>query len=308
MANGLENLNFASASDEWATITVSKLPPNVDAYNNVAGTSTVYGSEITVTRAPQGTLLSPPGYAVDAYDFWIEYPIDSEGNFPDVDVQFQIGTKKLDWMTVSAGYSRLMFPNQNRMYDSRRVPFAESMRALYNRMQQGEKITNLPLRIVGLHIPAQQALKVTFRSADGWGVNGTALRPLILHFKGDVWTTDELKRFQAAYNGTFEYTRYPSGKVRGVHMLGQALTADTVDMLPNGTNQFSTGGSVKIFQKIQYAVNNNPINASSPFVFSNQPAVGGAQQNVIDTTHDLGFAYLNTAKVFIPQQLGYRFD
>lgn len=307
MANGLENLDYASASDEWATITVDKLPVNVDAYNNVAGTSAVYGSSITVTRAPQGTLLPPPGYAVDVYDLWFDYPIDSEGAFPDVDVQFQIGTKKMEWMTISAGYDRLMFPPADRIYRGARVPFAESMRQLYNRMKQGEVITNMPLRITGLHIPAQQSLKVTFRSTKGWGNTATAIRPLVLHMRGDVWTTSELGRFQQAYNGAFSLLRYPSGGVQGLHVLGKALTADTVDMLPNGTDQFTQSGSSKIYQKLQYAINNNTINASAPFVYSQQTSVGGAQQNVIDTTHDLGLAYYGTTKTFIPNQIGFRF-
>jgi len=300
-------LNYTSDSDIWAVLEVSKLPAGVEATNNVSGTNTANGASVTVVRAPNGSLLPPPGYAVDVYDLFIEYPIDYNGSYPDVELRFQIGEVDVSRIVISGGYTRNMFPRADRVYGGPGavVPLAESMRKLYNQLVKGQKVVNLPLRITGLHIPAQQPLSVIFKSNSGFGVGGTPIRPLRVYLKGDMWTDEELAHFQTLFTGSFGVRRHPDGTVTGTFVLPSGLTSKTVGMLPNGTTQQAQ--AVQIYRKLAYAVNTNPITTAAAYIYSTQPAVGGQQQNVSDARHDLGFPYSNTNKAFIPYEFGLRF-
>lgn len=306
MPTSLQSLNYASESDVWGVIEVSKLPANVTAHNNVSGTNTNNGATVEVVRAPSGTLLPPPGYAVDMYDLFIEYPIAHDGSYPDVEITFQIGTKSVGTVVLSGGYQRNMFPDHDRVYGGRGavVPFARSMRKLYNMMQKGTRIPNLPLQMLGLKIPSQQALQVSFKSSDGWGTNNTPIRPLRMYLLGDMWSDSELSNFQQMYSGSFSVQRHPNGTVSGNHQLPQALTASTMDILPGGLSQSHT---TQVYRKLTYAKNGNAITTGSPYIFSNESAVGGQQNNVIDTAHDLGLPYKGTSDAFIPYEMGYNF-
>ena len=306
MATSLQDLNYASDSDIWAVLEVPVLDPNVEVSNNVSGTNTVGTSKVTVVRAPNDTLVSAPGYAVDLYDFYEDYPIDSDGTTPDVEIRFAVGEIDVARTIISGGKSRILFPRADKLVGGpeRRVPYAQSMRKLYNLMQKGANVPNLALQILGIKIPSQEPLKVYFRSTTGWGNNGTAIRPLRLYLKADMWTRNELARFQSMYNGSFAIRRHPNGEIAGAHQLTQALTDSTINILPNGTDQKH---STQIYRKIVYAQNNQAINTSSPYIFSNLPAVGGQQNNVTNVHHDLGFPYENTPKAFIPYELGMNF-
>lgn len=306
MATRLQNLDYASDSDVWAVIEVDKLTAGVEGVNNVSGTNAPGDYSVTVVRAPDGTLLSAPGYGIDLYDWFVEYPINSAGEYVDCEIRFAIGQKDVTNLVVSGGYTRNMFPRHDRVYGGRKahVPYARSMREAWNEMQKGRVINNLPFQILGLKIPAQQALQVTFKSTKGWGVNGTAVRPLRLYLLADMWTDNELGRFQSAYNGSFSVRRHPTGTVSGTHVLPGVLGSKTMAMLPNGTLQ---GGGPKVSRYLTYATNNNPITTSSEYVYSDLQAVGGQQNNVIDARHDLGFPYKDTASAFIPYELGVNF-
>lgn len=306
MPTSLQNLDYASESDVWAVLEVSKLPPNVPAYNNVSGTNTEDSASVAVVRAPSGTLLTAPGYAVNVYDLFVEYPIDEAGNYVDCELKFQIGEVEVSRVVLSAGFTRNMYPQHDRLYGGPRAmrPFSESMRKLYNHMQKGAPVRNLALRITGFQIPSQQALKVTFVSKTGWGVTNPPVRPLRLYMLGDMWTDSELARFQSMYRGDFSVRRHPDGIISGSHQLPKALTSATMGILPNGTEQTHT---TQIYRKITWAVNNNPITIGSEFVYSSQTAVGGQQNNVSDSRHDLGLPYKGTTKAFIPYELGFNF-
>lgn len=306
MPSNMQFTDYASPSDEWALIEVSQLQANVSLTNNSSGSHTVGTSTVTVQRAPNDTLLPSPGNAVDFYDGWFEYPIDSDGSLPDVQVTFEIGQKSLGTVNLSAGYHRNMFANPDRVYGGRknRVPYAVSMRSLYNQLKKGAKVRNLPLQMVGLKIPSQEPLKITFKSTMGWGQSGTAIRPLRFHLLADVWTDPQLADFQSLYDGSYRITRAPSGTVQGTHTLNAALTSKNIDILPGGLNQSGT----KIQRRILWATNNKAIGTGSAYQFTNQPAAGGQQNNVSDAEYDLGFPYKESSQVFIPYNIGFDFD
>ena len=306
MATSLQDLNYASDSEIWAVIEVPQLAPNVEISNNASGTNTIGTSQVKVARAPNDTLVSAPGYSIDAYDFFFDYAIDSDGTAPDVEVRFMIGEIDVARTIISAGKSRLLFPRPDRLVGGpeRHIPYAQSMRKLYNLLQKGASVPNMALQILGLKIPSQEPLKVFFRSTTGWGQGAAALRPLRLYIKGDMWSAAELARFQSLYNGAFAIRRHPNGTVSGNHVLPGALTDSSMGMLPNGTDQKHT---TQIYRKIVYATNAQGINTSSPYIFSELPSVGGQQNNVSDTRHDLGFPYAGTAKAFVPYEVGVNF-
>ena len=307
MATRLQNLDFASDSDVWAVIEVDKLAAGVEAVNNVSGTNSTTDYSVTVVRAPDGTLLSAPGYGVDLYDFFIEYPINSSGEYVDVEIRFTVGEKDVSGLVISGGYTRNMFPRHDRVYGGRKahVPFSHSMREAWNEIQKGPNITNLPFKILGIKIPAQQPLQLTFKSTKGWGVNGTAVRPLRIYMLADMWTDNELARFQSAYNGSYRIRRHPTGTVQGTHILPDALSSKTMAQLPGGTLQ---GGGPTISRYLTYATNNNAITTSAEYVMSNKQAVGGQQNNVVDARHDLGFPYKDSpSAAFIPYEFGVNF-
>ncbi len=304
MPTSLQSLNYASESDIWSVLEVDQLPKDVTAHNNVSGTNTQGGASVKVVRAPSDTMLPPPGYAVDVWGLWIEYCIDHDGSYPDVELTFQIGNKSVGTVAISGGYTRNMFPHPDRIRGGKVVPFARSMRSLYNLMQKGQSIRNLALQIVGLKIPSQQALRVSFKSSTGWGTNHTPIRPLRVYLLADMWTDGELANFQSAYNGSFRVERHPSGTIAGSHQLSTTLSAKTMGILPGGLDQAHT---TEIFRKLTYAVNGNAITTGSAFRFSNESAVGGQQNNVVDTTHDLGLPFKDTRDAFIPYEIGFNF-
>lgn len=307
MPSSLQYLNYASESDIWAVIQVPKIAPDVEISNNTSGTNSIgTTSSVTVVRAPNNSLLPPPGYAVDVYDLFIDYPIDSEGGYPDCEIRFQIGERDVATLTISGGYYRNMFPKHDRIYGGPKavVPLARSMRSLYNWMLKGTPVKNLPLQITGLKIPSQQPLRVIFKSSQGWGQNGTAIRSLTLYLKGDMWSDGELANFQHLYNGSFAVRRHPNGEVVGQHVLPVDLSAKTMDILPGGTNQTHT---TQIYRKIAYATNNLAITTASHYAFTNRSAAGGQENNVTDSRHDLGFVYKDSPNTFIPYEFGLNF-
>lgn len=309
MANSLTNLQFASDSDVWVVLEVPKLAPDVDASNNASGTkSTGTNSEVTVVRSPDGQMVPPPGYAVDMYDWYVDYPIDADGTRPDVELRFQVAEEDVPHTLTTEGYHRIMHPRFDRLVAGKdRVPYSESMRSIYNLLKKKGKgkVKNIPLRILGIKVPSQKLLKAIFRSSTGWGQSGSALRPMRLYMKADMWTADELAQFGAAYDGQFSITRVSGGTVNGQHQIPARLDDTNVDQLPNGTNQV---GQSQIYRKITWATNNEAIATKAPFIYSVLQAVGGQQNNIDDTRHDLGFAYKGTRKAFIPYELGVDFN
>lgn len=307
MTTTLTNLNYASDSDVWVVLEVPQIAPNVEAANNASGmANTGSHSSVEVVRSPEGTMIAPPGYAVDVYDWFVEWPIDSDGSMPDAEIRFQVGEKDVSRTVISAGYSRIMNPRVDRLAPGgKHVPYATSMRLLYNLLQKGTHIPNMALQILGLKVPSQQLLKAFFKSSAGWGQSGTALRPLRLYFKADMWTAGELGRFGQLYDGRFSLSRHPNGTVKGHHVIPSTLDDTNVDELPNGTHQT---GQVQLYRKLTYATNNQSIGVSSPYILSTKQAVGGQQNNVTDNRHDLGFAYKNTSQAFIPYEFGLNFS
>jgi len=187
----------------------------------------------------------------------------------------------------------------------RHKPLARSMRWAYNQLAKGNRIANLPLQITGPKIPSQEPLTLLIKSKAGWGQNGTPIRPLRIWLLADMWEDPDLLKFQALYNGAFSITREPSGTVSGVHQLTTTLTSTTIGQLPGGLAQ---AGGVQIYRKLTVAANQQAIQATAPYVYSNLNAVGGQPNNVLNPRHDLGFAYKGTRNAFIPTDVGLDFD
>lgn len=308
MATSLQNLKYNTDEGIFAVISCDQLAPNVDAVNLPSGTNTAAKSRVTVERAPNNSTTLSTNYAGDLYNLEIEYPIDSTGNYPDVELRFQVGEQEISRLVLSGGYYRNMFPRAHKLVAGAgsRVPLARSMRSAMQVLQKGGKVPNLPLQITGIKLPSSQPFQVIIRSNQGWGNNGTAIKPLRVRIFGDLWTDSELSQFESHYNNnrSFSVTREPSGTISGSHDLPQSLTAKTMDILPNGTDQKHT---TAIYRKITSATNLGTIHASDQYILSNKTGVGG-QANQVSTRHDLGFEYKHTHDAFIPYEFGFNFD
>lgn len=298
----------------FARITVPQLYPNVEIGNNASGTNTINQpngdkSLSTVAFAPNNSTALPEGKGADLYGVVLWSPVDAAGNTPDATVTFNVGSKPVRTLYLQGGHTHNMMPPQHAVvggYAEKGVKLGVPMRQVYDWMSRGKSVNNVPLLITGLKLPPNTPLTVNVISQAGWGQSGAAISPMVIDVLGDIWTDDELARFQRLYqahNG-FSVMRPPFAALSGLHTLPAALTAKSIDQLPGGEAQ---AGLTTINRKIIFAANNQAISANSQFVYSNLPSVGGAQQNIAGTFQDMGDAFSTGKDAFIWEEFGVRF-
>ncbi len=300
---------------EWSVPTMAA---NGTVTSVAAGPATNGASTITVVRAAGGSTALPESKGADVFDLQFTSPIDADGSFPDAHVTIAVGNKPLHQFQLQAGHHRNMLPVAYRMAGwpaVRRVALGESMRTHANRMTDAlaanvnlmRVAANLPLKITGIKVPANEALTVTVTSNAGWGNSAAALRALNIQALGDVWTSAELGAFGALYAhvGAFAYSQQPNpNQLKGVHQVAvSTLSASSIDQLPGGMGQSGT----TILRSIIESPNNIAVPKTGVYAYSNLSSVGGAQQQVVDSYRDLGVNATSGKNAFIFNEFGFRF-
>ncbi len=275
-------------------VTIPSLAEGATIQSPTTGSRTVSSS---VAQVSNNSILSTAvdrGYVADATIVEIIPPLDSAGNPVDCAITFTNGKTNLeDTIMIDGSAGGNMFPRALVTVGSKQVRLGYSIREV---VAKGSR--NMPMLITGIKITDSLTIRVS--SVAGWGVNGTAVTPLRVIVKGDVYGTDEINSLTSFYNPTVSLNYPPAGAVSFIHE--GILTASTFGTLPGGDKQ----KSIRINRRFTYAYNNQATVGNSMYVFSQQQSLQGNEQNVVDQQHDLGDDFTGTQNLFLWQELGIR--
>lgn len=290
---------------------------NTGTYTNPAGTG-----QIATVEGINGQASTTDNYVLDGTAVEITPPVDSAGNVPDCLITFQVNGVKLDTLRLNGSMYRNMMPKPNQLVGGPTLrvtlgyPFQRAMQIMADKIagRTSRTIANIPLEVTGIKVGTSTPFTITVLTKDGWGQNGTAIRPLRITLLGQQISTNDVPALLATYAqvGAFRVLREPFPGLSGEHAVRGAQTADNWMALPGGTTQ---NGPTAIYRKIVEATNASTISTSATrFVMSNLQSVGGTAGQVYsandpsDTTlSDLGDLNSATA-AFIWDEFGVDFD
>lgn len=271
-------------------VTITKVTAGGTHNAAVSGSVSNATGASTVTQiGSAGSILSSAmsGLYGDLTDLIVIPPVDAAGDYPDVAIWPIVdGVSLADKVMIDGSFPGNTFPNPGATVGGIRrslgVPVRDALRK--NR-------SNFAIVATGLKATRQYQFAVS--SDKGWGNSAAAQTPLRIIGLGDQLDGTALDAVAAqigaqGYPGGINLSVAPYRGLQATHMLkGGALSPATWTGLPGGTNQ----SGVKVFRFERYAYNAIATPATGNFILSNQNAVQGAEGNVVDANHDLGFDF-----------------
>ena len=295
-----------------ADVTVSQITGGATVISpTTPGASTASNANIVVTPNTITSSDLAPGYVADARIIEIISPVDNSASanvYPDVELTFVNGGESLkSTLLIDGSFLTNMFARKKVTHGSRQIVLGFSVRELLlwnmahpNRQDPLHK-GNMPMSMTGIKVT--KGLNVEVTSTNGWGNNGAVQVPLRVIVKGEKYLASDLVPFANAYDGTIKLNYPGVPEFNAFHVINGPVSAATWASLPGGVNQV---GTVKVFRNLNYAYNALATGTSTPFVFSQITNVGGNQNNVKDTAHDLGNDFTIDKNMFLWQHLGFR--
>lgn len=295
-----------------ADVTVSQMTAGATVISpTTPGASTASNANIVVTPNTITSSDLSPGYVADARIIEIISPIDNAAAttvYPDVEITFVNGGDSLkSTLLIDGSFLTNMFARKKVTHGSRQIVLGFSVRellqwnAIHPNPNDPHHKSNMPMSMTGIKIT--KGINVEVTSTSGWGNNGAVQVPLRVIVKGEKYLASDLAPFANAYDGQIQLSYPGVPQFTAFHVINGPVSASTWASLPGGVNQV---GNVKVFRALNYAYNNLATSTSSPFVFSQITNVGGNQNNVKDTAHDLGNDFTIDNNMFLWQHLGFR--
>lgn len=264
--------------------------------NDPSGASNV--TRIGSAQALTSTALS--GLYGDLTDLIIIPAVDSAGAYPDVAVWPVVdGVDYADRIMIDGSVPGNMFPNPANAIGRVVRRLGVPMRQAFNGRP------GWAMKATGLKAARQYQFMVY--SAAGFGNSGAATTPLRIIGYGDKLNGQALDQLAAmvartGYQGQVQNFAPGYNSLVAVHTINGGLSTKTWTALPGGPTQ----QGVKINRFFRYAYNAQPTANQGLYVMSNDNAVQGAQGNVMDANHDLGFNFENSQDYLMFLEFGAR--
>ena len=244
----------------------------------------------------------PQNYLWDVTDMEVTSPVASDGSFPDCQLTFFIGSKKIDdIMMIDGSMSSNMFPRGLLTIAGKKLIFGESLRSLLLQEKANPgSVSNMALRATGLKVA--DSLTVSVKSLAGWGNTAAAIVPLRVEAFGDIMQESDIAPLTQYWKGSVSLNVTPADPFSAFHSPTMPFTAKSWGTLPGGVNQ----GNVKIYKRIAYAFNAQATVVGNNYIFSQQDSLLGNINAVVDPQHDLGDAFASGNDAFLWQEFGVR--
>lgn len=284
-------------------VTVTKVVPGATHTTVITGQSSndPTGSSKITTIGSASSILSTAlsGLYGDLTRLAIVSPIDSAGDPVDCAIwPYVDGSDLGDHLMFDASQGGNMMPLKGKAVGFTQrvlgIPFRKALNAAIARQAKGHVVTDFATKATGIKATRQYQFKVF--SAAGFGNAAAATTPLRIIGIGDKLDGQALAAVgelidKNGYPGLISRSVAPYGSLSVVHTLKGGLKPATWSATPGGIAQQGP----RVFRFFRYAYNNVATGATGLFVLSNQNAVQGAQGNVMDDNHDLGFDYATSA-------------
>jgi len=292
-------------------VTVGTLAPGATIESPTTGTKTVGTSTIKITdNTIDSTALSSQERG-DALLVGVIPPVAADGTGPDVEFYFKADDTSLEQYALFDGsldgnmapmpYATVNGPMDREGRFVGWFVLGKSTRALLRNVALGKPAKDIPLQITG--IKYVDKLTVVVRSSTGW--DSTRLVPMRIIVLGEKLTKEVINSIAAGFNGTVNkqvLQREIAGKPPLSFTHSGIPTFDNWNTLPGGTKQ--TG--LRVHRFLRFATNGQATGAQAAFPLTKKPDLQGADANVADTAHDLGFATDRTGDALLVQGFGCR--
>lgn len=292
-------------------VTVDTLAPGATVESPTTGTRTVGTSTIKITdNTIEATTLSSQERA-DALLVGVIPPVAADGSGPDVEFYFKADDTSLEqYMLFDGSLDGNMAPMP---YATTGGPvdregrfvgwfvLGKSTRAILRNAIQGKPTKDIPLQITG--IKYTDKLTVVVRSNTGW--DSTRLVPMRIIVLGEKLTRDVIDRIGGGFNRSVNkqvMQREIDGKRPLIFDHQGIPTFENWNTLPGGTKQ----SGMRVFRFLRFATNNVATGPQAPFPLTKKPSLQGADSNVVDSSHDLGFETDRNEQALIVQGFGCR--
>jgi hypothetical protein len=295
-----------------ADFEVSKIGAGVEVTANATGTTTP-SSATQVTIPSVGFLGSAidASHVAEATYAVISSPIDSEGTMPDVRISFALDDKDQKGTLLLDGQaSSNMMPDANSTVGEKRIYFGQPLIPYLKLLAKSGRLegtVNLPMQITALKY--RKSIVPIIYSAAGWGQNGAAINPLRIRVYGKKYNVSQLAEVAALIPSTMPM-QLSAGSVAPFvapymfNVSSGSFDANAFTALPGGPDQ----GVMKVTRFFRYARNGQATSISTPFVLSNREAVGGQQNNIANSSNDLGFIFSGDKDALWVQEIGLRLE
>lgn len=237
-------------------------------------------------------------------------PVAGDGSGPDFEFFFKADDQSLEqYQLFDGSLDGNMAPHPNAIAggpvdrEGRYLGFylGKSARAVLADAVQGKGTPNMPLVVTGIKFA--ESLTVVVRSQTGW--DNTRLTPARIIVLGELLTEEKISQIAAGYNG-YVNKQFIQRQIEGKPPLTfthlATVSFDGWTSLPGGPKQ--KGHRVHKF--VRFAKNAVATGAQDPFPLTKMPELKGADANVADSEHDLGFNTQKTGNALWVQGFGCR--
>jgi len=292
-------------------VTVDTLAPGATIESPITGTKTVGNSTIRITsNTIDSTALSSQERG-DALLVGVIPPVAADGSGPDVEFYFKADDASLEQYmlfdgSLDANVAPMPYATVNGPVDreGRFVGWfvlGKSTRSILRNATEGKPTKDIPLQITG--IKYVDKLTVVVRSNTGW--DNTRLVPMRIIVLGEKLTKDVIDRISRGFSGLVNrqtLQREIEGKPPLTFTHYGIPTFDNWNTLPGGTKQ----SGMRVHRFLRWSTNNIATGTQAPFPLTKRSSLQGADANVVDTAHDLGFETDRSGQALVVQGFGCR--
>jgi len=294
-------------------VTVTAIAPGSTVKSPTTGSYSNAGSSLQITNNTISSTSLPRTVVAEALHVYCVPPMDANGSFPDFQFWFEVDDQSMEQYAIFDGSADgLMAPlpnvvsggpvDRDGMYVGG-FTLGKSTRKVLSDMVNGKATKNMPLEITGYKITDK--IRVVCMSTAGFGQSGSPLVPARIIVTGEILDEALIPNFMAGFNG-YVYKQNLQRSVEGkppltfTH-LGIA-TFNNWNTLPGGTKQSQT----RVHRFARFALNNQATGTQAAYPMTNLPELKGADTNIIDSNHDLGFNTAKSGSAFILRGFGCR--
>jgi hypothetical protein len=293
-------------------VTVNTLAPGAGIEAPTSSSITSGATTITVTpNTIPSSALSGTDRVAEALYVGVIPPVAADGSSPDFEFYFKADDTSLEQYMVFDGsldanvapmpYSVVGGPVDREGRFVGWFTLGKSTRSLLRNVTQGERAKDIPLQITG--IKYTDKLTVFVRSNTGW--DSTRLVPARIIVMGEKLTRSVISQIARGFNGMVNkqlMQREINGKPPISFVHSGIVSFETWNTLPGGTKQ----SGMRVYRFLRWSSNNTSTGAQAPFTLTKRPGLQGADANVVDSAHDLGFETSRTNQMLVVRGFGCR--
>lgn len=293
-------------------VTVDTLAPGATVESPTSSSRTVGASTIGITpNTIDSSAITDTNEVGEALYVGVVPPVAADGSGPDFEFflkaddtsleQYMLFDGQLDANVAPMPYATINGPVDREGRFVGFFPLGKSTRALLRNVTQGKAAKDIPLQITG--VKYTDKLTVVVRSNTGW--DSTRLVPARIIVLGEKLTRNVIAQIARGFNGTVNrqvMQREIEGKPPISFVHSGVVSLEAWATLPGGTKQ----SGLRVHRFLRWSTNAVATGAQAPFPLTKRPGLQGADANVADTAHDLGFETSRTGQMLVVQGFGCR--